>query len=242
MAVFSGPRYGGGKTPAEVKALRAEAEKHNQMFMANLKIAMAALPKYVLGTYAATLLGMKQVYPGRYEPKALVNLIVKEKVTFSHCVPTILQMILNALPKETDLSFWNVVIGGAHPECAVALVVVGLVAGALLIPRLARTGEHLAKDAVVRVGADITDIAQCAAMIARRSSMRVAMGTVQAQCLPASSTASVCPAGRSMSMSLSARRSPYSRQRPRTTIAPEGCSFINRSLASRGDPAVQRAT
>ncbi|MBP7765871.1 MAG: fatty acid--CoA ligase [Syntrophaceae bacterium] len=63
--------------------------------------------------YAATLLGMKQVYPGRYEPKALVNLIVKEKVTFSHCVPTILQMILNALPKETDLSFWNVVIGGA---------------------------------------------------------------------------------------------------------------------------------
>ena len=56
MAVFSGPRYGGGKTPAEVKALRAEAEKHNQMFMANLKIAMAALPKYVLGTYAATLL------------------------------------------------------------------------------------------------------------------------------------------------------------------------------------------
>lgn len=56
MAVFSGPRYGGGKTPAEVKALREEAEKHNQMFMANLKIAMAALPKYVLGTYAATLL------------------------------------------------------------------------------------------------------------------------------------------------------------------------------------------
>lgn len=56
MAVFSGPRYGGGKTPAEVKALRAEADKHSQMFMANLKIAMAALPKYVLGTYAATLL------------------------------------------------------------------------------------------------------------------------------------------------------------------------------------------
>ena len=37
---------------------------------------------------------------------------------------------------------------------AVALVVIGLVAGALLIPRLARTGEHLAKDAVVRVGAE----------------------------------------------------------------------------------------
>lgn len=63
--------------------------------------------------YAATLLGMKQVYPGRYEPKALINLILKERVTFSHCVPTILQMMLNALPRDVDISFWNVVIGGA---------------------------------------------------------------------------------------------------------------------------------
>lgn len=63
--------------------------------------------------YAATLLGMKQVYPGRYEPKVILDLIVRERVTFSHCVPTILQMILNALPKDMDLSFWNVVIGGA---------------------------------------------------------------------------------------------------------------------------------
>ena len=73
--------------------------------------------------YAATLLGMKQVYPGRYEPKALINLILKERVTFSHCVPTILQMILNALPKEVDLSFWNVVIGGALLTKGLALAV-----------------------------------------------------------------------------------------------------------------------
>jgi fatty-acyl-CoA synthase len=63
--------------------------------------------------YAATLLGMKQVYPGRYEPQAIIDLIVKERVTFSHCVPTILQMVLNSLSEDTDLSFWNVVIGGA---------------------------------------------------------------------------------------------------------------------------------
>src|SRR5690606_5500906 len=46
--------------------------------------------------YTATLLGTKQVYPGRYEPEMLCKLIKEEKVTFSHCVPTILQMVLNA--------------------------------------------------------------------------------------------------------------------------------------------------
>ena len=45
--------------------------------------------------YVATLLGAKQVYPGRYEPQKLLKLIEKEGVTFSHCVPTILQMLLN---------------------------------------------------------------------------------------------------------------------------------------------------
>lgn len=42
--------------------------------------------------YVATMLGIKQVYPGRYEPDMLCRLIKEEKVTFSHCVPTILQM------------------------------------------------------------------------------------------------------------------------------------------------------
>lgn len=40
--------------------------------------------------YIATLLGVKQVYPGRYAPETLAHLIRDEKVTFSHCVPTIL--------------------------------------------------------------------------------------------------------------------------------------------------------
>ncbi|PYD83759.1 long-chain fatty acid--CoA ligase, partial [Pseudomonas syringae pv. pisi] len=39
--------------------------------------------------YAATMLGLKQVYPGRYDPELLVELWRREKVTFSHCVPTI---------------------------------------------------------------------------------------------------------------------------------------------------------
>jgi fatty-acyl-CoA synthase len=65
--------------------------------------------------YVATLLGAKQVYPGPYEPEKLLRLIQREKVTYSHCVPTILQMLLNAPAiNEVDLSHWKVIIGGAR--------------------------------------------------------------------------------------------------------------------------------
>ncbi|MDX1756552.1 MAG: fatty acid--CoA ligase [Marinobacter sp.] len=64
--------------------------------------------------YAATLLGIKQVYPGRYEPELLVNLLKEHKVTFSHCVPTIMQMMLATESiKTADLSNWHVLIGGS---------------------------------------------------------------------------------------------------------------------------------
>ncbi len=64
--------------------------------------------------YAATLMGVKQVYPGRYEPALLLRLIEKEGVTFSHCVPTILHMLLTAPEAENiDLSNWKVIIGGS---------------------------------------------------------------------------------------------------------------------------------
>jgi fatty-acyl-CoA synthase len=65
--------------------------------------------------YVATLLGAKQIYPGQYEPEKLLRLIQKEAVTFSHCVPTILQMLLTSPSiKDVDLSNWKVVIGGAR--------------------------------------------------------------------------------------------------------------------------------
>jgi len=65
--------------------------------------------------YVATLLGAKQIYPGQYEPEKLLRLIQKEDVTFSHCVPTILQMLLTSPSiKDVDLSNWKVVIGGAR--------------------------------------------------------------------------------------------------------------------------------
>ena len=64
--------------------------------------------------YVATLLGVKQVYPGRYVPESLLKLLLTEKVTFSHCVPTIIQMLLQAeAAKSIDLSDWKVIIGGS---------------------------------------------------------------------------------------------------------------------------------
>lgn len=64
--------------------------------------------------YVATLLGLRQVYPGRYLPGSLLQLIAQEKVTFSHCVPSIMQMLFNHPGNEKiDLSGWKVLIGGS---------------------------------------------------------------------------------------------------------------------------------
>ncbi len=64
--------------------------------------------------YIATMLGVKQVYPGKYIPDLLLELIDKEGVTFSHCVPTIMHMLLNSKRiQSVDLSRWKVIIGGA---------------------------------------------------------------------------------------------------------------------------------
>ena len=71
--------------------------------------------------YVATLAGVKQVYPGRYQPAAILKLIAQEKVSFSHCVPTILHMLL-ASPEgaAADLAGWKVVIGGSALTTALA--------------------------------------------------------------------------------------------------------------------------
>ena len=64
--------------------------------------------------YVATLLGVKQVYPGRYVPEELLELRRREGVTYSHCVPTILQMLLDAADRTgADLAGWKMCIGGS---------------------------------------------------------------------------------------------------------------------------------
>ena len=71
--------------------------------------------------FVATLLGIKQVYPGRYEPEKLLRLIEREGVTFSHCVPTILHMLLSSpIAGDVDLSGWKVVIGGSAMSAGLA--------------------------------------------------------------------------------------------------------------------------
>jgi len=71
--------------------------------------------------WAATLAGVKQVYPGRYEPAMLLKLIKSEGVTFTHGVPTILQMLLNvAAAEKVDLAGLKMVIGGSALPKALA--------------------------------------------------------------------------------------------------------------------------
>jgi len=71
--------------------------------------------------YVATLLGLKQVYPGRYDPELLLTLRRQERVTYSHCVPTILQMLLSApAAAVTDFSGWKITVGGSAMSTALA--------------------------------------------------------------------------------------------------------------------------
>lgn len=64
--------------------------------------------------FAATLLGLRQIYPGRYVPELLLKLIREEKVTHSHCVPTLLHMLIShPASKDVDLSKLKMVIGGS---------------------------------------------------------------------------------------------------------------------------------
>jgi len=71
--------------------------------------------------YLATLYGVKQVYPGRYQPDLILKLLAAERVTFSHCVPTILQMVLGAPEAAaTDLGRWKVVVGGSALQLGLA--------------------------------------------------------------------------------------------------------------------------
>ena len=72
--------------------------------------------------FIATMLGLKQVFPGKYLPDMLLKLITSEKVTYSHCVPTIVNMLLtDPTSKNHDLSNWKVIIGGSALPRAIAI-------------------------------------------------------------------------------------------------------------------------
>lgn len=64
--------------------------------------------------YLCTLLGTKQVYPGHAEPETILKLIEKEGVTFSHCVSTVMHMLMQCpVVKDMDLSRLKIMIAGS---------------------------------------------------------------------------------------------------------------------------------
>jgi fatty-acyl-CoA synthase len=76
--------------------------------------------------FVATLLGVKQVYPGRYVPEELLALRAREGVTYSHCVPTILQMLLAAADRTgASLAGWKMCIGGSALSIGLAREALG---------------------------------------------------------------------------------------------------------------------
>ena len=76
--------------------------------------------------FLMTLLGAKQVYPGRYEPEMLLRLIAGEKVTLSHCVPTIMNMLFNSPSiNQVDLNGLKVIIGGSAMSAGLCKAALG---------------------------------------------------------------------------------------------------------------------
>ena len=75
--------------------------------------------------YVATTFCLKQVYIGKFEPEMVCRLFAQEKPTISHCVPTILQMlVMHPAAQALNLKGWKVIIGGsAFPKslCEAAL-------------------------------------------------------------------------------------------------------------------------
>ena len=71
--------------------------------------------------FLATMLGMKQVYVGKFEPEMTLKLFLTHRPTISHCVPTILQMFVShPATQAVDLSGWKVIIGGSALPKALA--------------------------------------------------------------------------------------------------------------------------
>jgi len=101
--------------------------------------------------YVAVMLGMKQVYPGRYEPERILRMRREEGVTFSHCVPTVLQMLLDAAGEE-HLDGWRFIIGGSAVTRELAARARAQGAGLIAGYGMSETGPVIA---IARAGDDL---------------------------------------------------------------------------------------
>jgi fatty-acyl-CoA synthase len=92
---------------------------HRQLVLHTLSVAVASAAYHTIVRFRSNdvympLTPMFHVHAWGF-PYVATLLITNEKVTFSHCVPTILQMLINSpAVKEADLSSWKVIIGGSQ--------------------------------------------------------------------------------------------------------------------------------
>jgi fatty-acyl-CoA synthase len=120
--------------------------------------------------YIATILGLKQVYPGKYLPDMLLKLLATEKVTYSHCVPSILHMLVtNPATAAIDLSHWKVIVGGAALPKSIALA--ALRRGVDVV-----VGYGLSETCPVLTIADLTQ-AECELPAEEQAPLRTRTGT-----------------------------------------------------------------
>jgi fatty-acyl-CoA synthase len=71
--------------------------------------------------YLDTMLGMKQVLPGRYEPRVMLELIKREKVTFTCGVPIFLRMLIDSPESPQYIEYLRglkFLLDGEHPPRA----------------------------------------------------------------------------------------------------------------------------
>lgn len=71
--------------------------------------------------YIATMLGVKQVYPSRYDAPRMIALQDEHGVSFSHGVPTIVQMLLGELGNNDVRLPWKMLVGGSALSPALAM-------------------------------------------------------------------------------------------------------------------------
>jgi len=94
--------------------------KYRPISLTDQDVFMSLVPMFHVHSwgmpYIAFMNGNKYVLPGRYEIKTILELIKRERVTFSTMVPAILYMILNDPSVEEYRDYlrgWKVIIGGS---------------------------------------------------------------------------------------------------------------------------------
>lgn len=94
--------------------------------------------------YLFTLLGAKQVYPGKYDPATILRLIAEEGVTFSHCDPPLVHTLINCPEiRKAAISGWKMIVGGAPLSKSVCRTALSLGIDLCSVYGMAETGPML---------------------------------------------------------------------------------------------------